>query len=549
MQNERERATHTYPPIAWFSHKGLRWQGIRFDVESGRGIFVVAKRSLPPNGVVAAIPAVAMLSRKTAGCSATRAALQDLLNRGLPSIECLSLAIAIEQAAGRRSSWFAYLRSLPRAEPLPHLWSAEELCMLAGTGLDEVSYKRKRRLVENFRAATEAWMAEPSLLPSLEAYLNATTLASSRAYFVNAENGEALVPLADLLNHKCALLDNGDDGEHGIDHEDCEEFEEGQDVERDEESCDGEEGVEDEESSNGEEGQENEETDVGEEGEEGVDIERVADEAVDERGGMELRPDVKVLFPEGDDCSDALLVTQRAFRAGEELCKTYDELGNWELLAGYGFTLEYNPFNTALLRWVHIARAASTAIGERQFRSRVRALRAVGWWKQLLGHDFVFDRRATPPAELLMVLRLFTAAQPLPSWVLGSTSADVTERKAVIASFHAASATEQLRLASSPAPRLASARAILLSAFRAQLAGYARPKARTGVESAKQLHASRVVADEVALWTAAIWLADRGFPQRRAISNKHLRHQFDLEALEPWEVQAAAHAFLKRRRL
>ena len=39
-----------------------------------------------------------------------------------------------------------------------------------------------------------------------------------------------------------------------------------------------------------------------------------------------------------DDDDEAYVVAVRDVVAGEEICHTYGELGNWDLLAGYGFT-------------------------------------------------------------------------------------------------------------------------------------------------------------------------------------------------------------------
>ena len=46
-------------------------------------------------------------------------------------------------------------------------------------------------------------------LVSTTAYLQAASLTSSRAFYVDDFHGEALVPLADLFNHKAALLPSG----------------------------------------------------------------------------------------------------------------------------------------------------------------------------------------------------------------------------------------------------------------------------------------------------------------------------------------------------
>ena len=52
------------------------------------------------------------------------------------------------------------------------------------------------------------------------------------------------------------------------------------------------------------------------------------------------------------------------------MCHTYGALGNWELLAGYGFTLPSNPFDTATLPWSVLVGAAEAELGARAARRR-----------------------------------------------------------------------------------------------------------------------------------------------------------------------------------
>ncbi|EOD38222.1 hypothetical protein EMIHUDRAFT_200755 [Emiliania huxleyi CCMP1516] len=176
------------PLLAWFRRHRVSWAGLRFEVAEGRGVYGVAEVDLNPGSVVVAVPKAAMLTRKNVRDAN---ALHALLALGLPSVEVLGLAIALERAAGKSSKWHAYLQSLPLHEPLPLLWSAAELRMLAGTGLDETSQRRKRRLLENYRSAVEEWEGAAPL-PSSEEYLRACTLSSSRAFLVDGEHGEGL---------------------------------------------------------------------------------------------------------------------------------------------------------------------------------------------------------------------------------------------------------------------------------------------------------------------------------------------------------------------
>ena len=240
-------------------------------------------------------------------------ALESLLEMGMPPPEVLALALALERRAGAKSRWAPYVDSLPRDAPLPLLWSPAELRHLAGTGLDATSRRRRARLAANYRAAAAEWA--DGELPPLDAVLRASTLVSSRAFDVDSAHGVGLLPLIDALNHKPALAPA-----HGGEASDD-------------------------------------------------------DDSEDDDDDDALRRDCAIRIPpaeesddddddEDDDC--ALIETLRPLRAGEELCLTYGNYGNYELLAGYGFTLDDNPFETALLCWEHVVAAAEAVLGARR---------------------------------------------------------------------------------------------------------------------------------------------------------------------------------------
>ena len=227
---------------AWFRDNGIVWSGLRFERAEGRGVFGVATSDIEPGHAVIAVPKAAMLTHRNA---ADAPALGTLLELGLPSVEVLALAIALERRAGKSSPWHPYLQSLPKAEPLPLLWSASELRCLAGTGLDGVSRRRRRRLLSNHHVAVAEWPGATQL-PSAGEYLAASTLSSSRAFRVDEVHGEGLLPLCDLLNHKAALVPGhggggggggleGEDDEEGEGEEESEGEEEGEEEEGEEE--------------------------------------------------------------------------------------------------------------------------------------------------------------------------------------------------------------------------------------------------------------------------------------------------------------------------
>ena len=396
------------PPAyhSWLRTQCVAHAGVRFCAAPGRGTYGVASTDVGAGSVVLTVPKSAMLTVRN---SPHAEALESLLEMGMPPPEVLALALALERRAGAKSRWAPYVDSLPRDAPLPLLWSPAELRHLAGTGLDATSRRRRARLAANYRAAAAEWA--DGELPPLDAVLRASTLVSSRAFDVDSAHGVGLLPLIDALNHKPALAP-----------------------------------------AHGGEASDDDDSD---------------DDDVDDA----LRRDCAIRIPpaeesddddddEEDDC--ALIETLRPLRAGEELCLTYGNYGNYELLAGYGFTLDDNPFETALLCWEHVVAAAEAVLGARAARRRLAELRAEG--AAAVGRPFVFDRRATAPPELVGLLR---------------------------------------RLADDAKSR----DAILKRAVKAQVAGYgsavAGQKRRRTDDGDAAAHAARLVRGELEIWEAA----------------------------------------------
>ena len=481
--------------LSWMKRSGAQWDSVelRPSPDGQRGACVIASRSVDEGTMLLTLPKQAVLSVLTASNSK---ALGALLEAGLPESAALILAIAHEQGRGRGSRWSGYLASLPSAEPLPFMWSAAELRLLAGTGVDVTARARRAELVREY-ADLCAWVeANPDAgvaLPTLAAYLGAASLASSRAFYVDDEHGEALVPGADAFNHKAALVPEG-----------CEV--EGDAEEGEEEGNEDDEGEEDEaEEKEGEEEKEAEE----EEEEEEEEGERLADEqlrqtarVIAEAGGLELRMDTTLH-------NLGAAVGMRAMRPlarGAEVFNTYGEVGNQTLLANYGFVLAEaaNPLDTARLAWRALREALAARLGGRAARARERALHgACCWGSALRGRGFAFDRLGRPPPRLLLVAWLLCAAEEeATQWML---TASPQQAAAAAASF------ARLPLAAQLAPPHvgASPRALLLAAVRAQAGQYTRqgeatPAAR-GCAARPEVaqSAATLVEGQRAIWLAA----------------------------------------------
>ena len=89
------------------------------------------------------------------------------------------------------------------------MWSDAELALLAGTGIGERARTRRAQLEDTWQKigacaaeADDAGEASDALrtfqLPDWRAFVHAETIASSRAFYVDAYHGEALVPCAEI---------------------------------------------------------------------------------------------------------------------------------------------------------------------------------------------------------------------------------------------------------------------------------------------------------------------------------------------------------------
>eukprot|EP00198_Chlamydomonas_reinhardtii_P003225 XP_001692561.1 predicted protein [Chlamydomonas reinhardtii] len=129
----------------------------------------------------------------------------------------LVAAVMYEAARGPASKWHGYLRSLPAREYLPVFWSARQLQQLAGTDLADKAEEDRASMAADFSTHLAPLLSRyPGRLGhlaagwSLEAFMHAASWVASRAFYVDDTHGDALVPLADVFNHKAARVDLGE---------------------------------------------------------------------------------------------------------------------------------------------------------------------------------------------------------------------------------------------------------------------------------------------------------------------------------------------------
>ena len=226
------------------------------------------------------------------------------------------MAILYERSLGTESKWWAYLSTLPDAEPLPLLWTDECLQLLRGTGLGpEEVHERRNLLLQGVRTCLDVareqlgsgLQLDPTVVAFLvslqanpDAILAADTLATSRKFTIGGgeEGGkdggeEVMLPLGDMLNHACRST--GDKGDEDSDESMEEQAHSDQEMENDEN-----------------------------------DSEPV--------GGMDVMMCCKQ--------SSVHVKVVTAVVQGAEIFNTYGEFGNAELLQKYGFVVPGNPFDS-----------------------------------------------------------------------------------------------------------------------------------------------------------------------------------------------------------
>ena len=170
---------------------------------------VFARRDIADGDVVVrSIPKRACLSARTSSCAPQLRA--ERLGGGL----ALNIAIMHERSLGELSAWHGYFAVLPdRGErTLPMFWPERALRALRGTELaahvaaDAVSLREDydEHVVEGLCVSFPE-VFDPGRYRSargFELYLEAASLAASRAFFIGDVFGEALVPVADAFNHR-----------------------------------------------------------------------------------------------------------------------------------------------------------------------------------------------------------------------------------------------------------------------------------------------------------------------------------------------------------
>ncbi|OUM70646.1 hypothetical protein PIROE2DRAFT_1176, partial [Piromyces sp. E2] len=190
----------------WFEKVGITYSKEYLDIDyhirgTGDGLGILALKDIPEGTIVCKIPKTAILSVKTS--SIANILEEQLLKGGIG----LAVALMYEIGIGEKSEWYGYIQSIPKKEPLPMFWNDDSFRHLAGTELEKSAREDRELLESDFESVvlplTESY---PDVFTkeicTLDNFLNASSLVSSRAFQVDNYHGDAMVPLADIFNHK-----------------------------------------------------------------------------------------------------------------------------------------------------------------------------------------------------------------------------------------------------------------------------------------------------------------------------------------------------------
>ncbi|KAJ1990266.1 hypothetical protein H4R33_001770 [Dimargaris cristalligena] len=291
------------------------------------GMGIVARKDLELDDVVVRIPKSAVLSAKSGGIA------NILEDEELGGGIALTLSTIFEMARGIDSPWYGYLQSLPTVTYIPILWSDEEKEWLAGTDLAKDMASDQTELDKDYRELVAPVLGKypdifaPAAAYTFERFLQVTSVVTSRAFQVDNYHGDALVPFADIFNHRTGgehvhIEAQGEVCDACGEHNGCEhtmDQSEGEDAEG-----------------------------TGEEDEGGP------EEEAPELEGADGGSDAESFESEDEDAMDMCVF--RPVSRGNEVFNTYGEHGASYILHRYGFAEADNPFDCVTLELEVVAR-------------------------------------------------------------------------------------------------------------------------------------------------------------------------------------------------
>lgn len=162
---------------------------------------VVAKARIDARTTLAVIPKAAVFTTAT---SRLRRDVGDGVLDALGEVG-LVCAVAYERrfVEDGSSPFSAYFAMIPQREDLPQFWVDDDddarRTVLRGTSVDILLEEDVARVESDWMEAVETLDASSWL--TLDAFRDAASVVASRAFFVDEQLGQGLMPFADLFNH------------------------------------------------------------------------------------------------------------------------------------------------------------------------------------------------------------------------------------------------------------------------------------------------------------------------------------------------------------
>lgn len=315
----------------------------------------------------------------------TSGARHVIEDAGLDGYLGLSVALMYEKSLGPDSPWFGYLQLLPQFEPIPLLWSFDELdSFLKGTELHKIVKEDRALINEDWKECIAPLVnsaAGVKLNPddfSVEQYLMAKSLIASRSFEIDDYHGFGMVPLADLFNHKTDAEDV-----HFTSVASHSDSDEDSKVSGDDSKTSG---NESEISNNGSDKKNECENNIND-------------------AGSEL--------DNSDDPAVMQMIIVKEVEAGAEVFNTYGSMGNAALLHRYGFTEPENPYDIVNIDLELVLRWSSSLFSSRYSRSRVAVWRKLDYSGCLAQNSEYFEISSDgkPEIELLILLYVMSLSE------------------------------------------------------------------------------------------------------------------------------------------
>eukprot|EP00890_Picochlorum_soloecismus_P005116 jgi/Picsp_1/5605/NSC_02964-R1_set domain-containing protein len=323
---------------------GIEWNGdsIKFDGDGPGSLRILSLDDIQTGQGLASIPKDACLTVYNTEISDILA--EEELGGGLG----LVIAVWLEKQLGSKSKWAGYFASCPESEYLPVFWTDDQLKWLSGTEIENMAVQDRMDIAEDYDTHVIPLLQKyPDALgrsmkdTSLSSFIQAASLVASRAFAVDEEHGDGMVPLADVFNHKASVVQlSADYGIHGVSSSSSSEVNgnSGDDVS-------------DEIHSDQVISEDN--TKIESEDESDVQLPVILDQTevefcgLSEANGITLKLHIAII---DDSRNDSLqIIASTPVEKNHEIYNTYGELGNAELVKKYGFCLAENPFTKVSL--------------------------------------------------------------------------------------------------------------------------------------------------------------------------------------------------------